>query len=146
MFFIFEPYLPILPHPEIDQVEFRIHPESFKMGAKIGPKKPLGAALGGPRSLLEGSWGVLGGFSGFLLKGANSLAPFLTPKALLDPPKLEPKLTKSVSRAIQKVIIFLIILWIGFWSDLVPIWLPTPSKNLPKMEPSWHQNRCKLRY
>ena len=35
-----------------------MHPESFKMGAKIGPKRPLGAALGGPRGLLGGSRGV----------------------------------------------------------------------------------------
>ena len=35
-----------------------MHPESFKMGAKIGPKRPLGGALGGFKSRLGG---VLGG-------------------------------------------------------------------------------------
>ena len=38
-----------------------MHPESFKMGAKIGPKKPLGAALGGSKRLLGGVMGGLGG-------------------------------------------------------------------------------------
>ena len=44
--------------PKSTKWSSEIHPESFKMGAEIGPKKPLGAALGGPRGFLEGSWGV----------------------------------------------------------------------------------------
>ena len=86
-----------------------IDPESCKMGAKIGPKNPLGAALGGskrplggilggPRGLLEGSWGGLGRMFG-LTRGSNSkcangVAPFWPQEALLDPPKMEPKLIK----------------------------------------------------
>ena len=73
------------------------------MGAKIGPKKLLGAALGGskrplggilrgPRGLLEGSWGVSGGFMGFIrqpsCRGANSVPPFWSQETPLDPPKM----------------------------------------------------------
>ena len=66
----------------------------------------------------------------------------------LSPPQTPPvgcqNLSKLAPRAIHNVIIFLITFWIDFWSDLVPTCLQLGSQNLPKMEPSWFQNRCKL--
>ena len=42
---------------------------------------------------------------------------------------------KSIPRAIWNVINFLMDLKIDFWSDLVPSWLPNPSKNEAKLAP-----------
>ena len=42
---------------------------------------------------------------------------------------------KSIPRAIWNVINFLMDLKIDFWTDLVPSWLPNPSKNEVKLAP-----------
>ena len=131
-----------------------IDPESCKMGAKIGPKNPLGAALGGskrplggilggPRGLLEGSWGVSGGFMGFIrqpsCRGSNSVPPFWSQETPLDPPKMEPKLIKIGFKSHPKGDHFfdrsLDRLLERFGANLAPNRPPKPFQNGAKLGP-----------
>ena len=138
--------------PKSTKWSSEIHPESFKMGAKIGPKKPLGAALGGskgllggilggPRDLLEGSWGVSGGFMGFIrqpsCRGVNCPRPFWSQETPLDPPRMEPKLIKIGFKSHPKGDHFfdrsLDRLLERFGANLAPP--PKPSQNGAKLGP-----------
>ena len=131
-----------------------IDPESCKMGAKIGPKNPLGAALGGskrplggilggPRGLLEGSWGVSGGFMGFIKQpscnSSNSVPPFWSQETPLDPPKMEPKLIKIGLKSHPKGDHFfdhsLDRLLERFGANLAPNRPPKPFQNGAKLGP-----------
>ena len=57
MFFIFEPYLPILPYPEIDQVEFRDPSRILQNGVQNRYQEASWSGLGGVQ---EASWKGLG--------------------------------------------------------------------------------------
>ena len=91
-------------------------------------------------SILDGSWVGFGGSLG-------ALGPILAPsREFLGRFGLQvgaQNRSKSVPRAIWNAIIFIIDLKIDFGSDLVRIWPHLGLQNLPKMRPSWLQNRLK---
>ena len=96
------------------------------------------------RAVLEGSWAILA--PRWPQDGPKS--PQNLEHRFLGPPLGgnfgSQNRSKSVSRAIRKVMVFMIDLKIDFWSGLVPTYRHLDPQHLPKMGPSWLQNRCKL--
>ena len=116
-------------------------PKSFQNLSQEASWRGLGGSLGGVL-------GALGGVLGPSWPQDGSKSPKKLENQFLGPP-LGGHLgaqnrSKWLPRAIRNVIIFMIDLKIGFWSDLVPTWLPLDPQNPPKMGSSWRQHRSKL--
>ena len=113
----------------------KIHQKSIKNQWKWGPWGRPGATLGVFGVMLVESdrlWPYFGsnleGLGRILAPRGRVLGDFGLQVEAQNRPK-------SIPRAIWNVINFLMDLKIDFWSDLVPSWLPNPSKNEAKLAP-----------
>ena len=127
------------------------------MGEPMNALGPISDKFSFQNGGVRGSWGsknqhksilgeVLGGLGGMLGPKSSKRSAKLVLRHPFSPQVGRQNQSKIHPEAIEKVIVFLITFGIDFWSDLVPTWLQLGSQNPPKMEPSWNQNRCKLRY
>ena len=113
----------------------KIHQTSIKNQWKWSPWGRAGATLGVFGVMLVESdrlWPYfgsnLGGLGRILAPRGRVLGDFGLQVGAQNRPK-------SIPRAIWNVINFLMDLKIDFWSDLIPSWLPNPSKNEAKLVP-----------
>ena len=114
--------------------------KSIKMEAKIIQNRSQEASWKG----LGRSWGHLGPKMASRWPQEAPRPRKINSGAPSWEPSWKPKSIKNPSRGPEQVIVFLITCGIHFWRDLVPNWLQLGSRNLPKIEPRWNQNQCKL--
>ena len=123
----------------------KLLPKIHQTRSKVGPKSVLEGVLGRLGGSWGGSWALLGSI--LAPRGPKSPKNVQQGTVLIATPPLGGQNGAKIGpKSIQNLIIFLVACWITFKSILVPIWLQLGSQKPPKMEPSWVQNRPNLEH